>query len=151
LFDRAEDGRPCFDKREQVLCIDLPISKCLLFQANYQLADGTDLVHTMNECPRYHYLGYVVPKGSPFLPQLNNLIRRYAEAGLINKWYQDTVRAITNRHNYHAKPNKQNETRPFKLLELQIAFFIYIVGVFLCLTVFVAEILLSRYNRSVRT
>jgi hypothetical protein len=98
----------------------------------------------MSQCPRHYFLGYIVPKGSPFLPQLNNLIRRYAEAGLINQWYQDTVRGLTNSHNYKVKNNKRNETRPFQLLELQIAFFILLVGLFVSFTVFFGEVLLAR-------
>lgn len=65
------------------------------FQTKYSNRDGTPLVHIMKNCLRFYYISYIVRKNYPFSQDFNQVFGRFQEAGLIDKWYQNMLQAMS--------------------------------------------------------
>jgi uncharacterized membrane protein len=108
-------------------------------ESRYVAQDGSQLIHTVEECPAYYHLAYIVPRGSPYLPLINNFILRMNEAGLTFKWHSDgmDVNSLLSyrKQNY----GRQEALRVFSLTDLQLAFYISVSGLILSILVFVLE------------
>lgn len=44
-------------------------------------ADGKPKLHVIKECPRHHFLTYIVYRDWPFLSRFNRVLSRFAEGG----------------------------------------------------------------------
>jgi hypothetical protein len=126
----------------------------------YRANDGSLLLHVVRECPRNYLLGYVVPRGSPYLPYFNQGIARLVEAGIVQHWKKITPPS-TERHDEFdttnlieiAEVNNENP-KVFSLKDLQLAFYILVVGLSVSIVIFLLEImsmkkgkpLMSRFN-----
>lgn len=51
------------------------------FQTQYEMSDGSVLLHVIKDCPRSYYMSYIVKKGWPLLPTFGNRIRSLFEGG----------------------------------------------------------------------
>lgn len=58
---------------------------------------GRHLFHVMRECPIQMYMGYQMPRGSPFLDIINRFAFRRVESGLAQKWRADGLNYVCNR------------------------------------------------------
>lgn len=117
----------------------------LYTESIYIAQDGTQLIHTVEECPAYYHLAYIVPMGSPYLPLINDVILRMNEAGLTLKWHSDGIDARTLLGSCHnQKCARKEATRVFSLTDLQLAFYILATGLILSIAVFVLEV--TRYK-----
>lgn len=117
----------------------------LYTESIYIAQDGTQLIHTVEECPAYYHLAYIVPMGSPYLPLINNVILRMNEAGLTFKWHSDGIDARSLLGSCHNQKCVRKEApRVFSLTDLQLAFYILATGLILSTAVFVLEV--TRYQ-----
>jgi len=117
----------------------------LYTESTYVAQDGTQLIHTVEECPAYYHLAYIVPMGSPYLPLINNVILRMNEAGLTFKWLSDGINArylLSSSHNQRC--DRKEAPRVFSLTDLQLAFYILATGLILSTAVFMLEV--TRYQ-----
>jgi hypothetical protein len=116
----------------------------LYTESIYVAQDGTQLIHTVEECPAYYHLAYIVPMGSPYLPLINNVILRMNEAGLTFKWHSDGIDAQSFSGSCRQKKCARKEAlRVFALTDLQLAFYMFATGLILSITVFVLEVIIG--------
>lgn len=66
--------------------------------------------------------------------------------GLLSKWYSEVEHAII-LHQRTLRRDNTKSLRVFTLIDVQTAFYILIIGLFLCLIVFAFEIFLSYGHR----
>jgi hypothetical protein len=91
-------------------------------------SDGTFLLHIVEEYPRTYSLAYIVPKGSPFLLRINNIIAQFVESGIIDKWNEDTRFNITS--SQRREYSSHDSLKVFSLEDLQFPFLILVCGLF---------------------
>jgi hypothetical protein len=116
----------------------------LYTESIYVAQDGTQLIHTIEECPAYYHLAYIVPMGSPYLPLINNVILRMNEAGLTFKWHSEGIDARSLSGSCRNKKCTRTEAlRVFSLTDLQLAFYILATGLILSIAVFVLEVVIG--------
>jgi hypothetical protein len=124
------------------------------------------LLHVVRECPRHYLLGYLLPRGSPYLSYINDGIARLVEAGIIEHWKDISPNAvirdifspnadIRDRFNVShlremATMNKDN-SKAFSLRDLQLAFYILAAGVSGSLKIFCFEMHFRRKRKDTRT
>ncbi|KAH0815784.1 hypothetical protein GEV33_007007 [Tenebrio molitor] len=89
--------------------------------------DGLPLLHIVDECLATFLLGTVMPKDSAFLTVFNNVITQVTEAGLTVKWNNDIVASLTVEKMISLNRNRPT-TKPFKLYDVQTAFYVVILG-----------------------
>jgi hypothetical protein len=102
---------------------------------------GNGMLHIVEEAPRVYFMSYMVPKGSPYLPRLHVLFGRIIQAGLVDKWDDDT--------NYEMKLEVELDyselevaQRSLKISDVAVNFIILTVGLVVCVIVFLAELCL---------
>lgn len=132
--------------RDVALLADLELldfSKATMYVDGY----GEPLFHTASEIVHVELIGYIVPRGSPYIPRWNSIIRQALEAGLPSKWRKD----------YYLKtvsifePSK-NSLVVLSLSILQTAFYILGAGMILGIVTFYSEFMFVKmfYKREMR-
>jgi hypothetical protein len=123
----------------------------------YQTSDGSPLLHVVRECPRHYLLGYLVPRGSPYLSYINDGIARLVEAGIMEHWKENIPpnAGIHDRFNVShlremAAMNKDN-SKAFSLKDLQLAFYVLAVGLSGSLKIFCFEMHFRGGGKHART
>jgi hypothetical protein len=117
-----------------------------LGQALWYLNKYPDKLHIVNECPREYFVSYMIPKGSPYATRIHNLLGKMSEAGLLKKWDLDT------RYNLKLEALREGtatiegtgKVKVFTLVDFQLSFFVWGLGVTLCVVVFLLENLFGR-------
>jgi hypothetical protein len=105
----------------------------------YRASDGSLLLHVVTECPRHYLLGYLMPRGSPYLPYINKGIVRLVETGIVEHWKRMKPSIAEMLEIFDApnltQTNGMNNENPkvFSLKDLQLAFYTLAVG--LCISV----------------
>lgn len=91
---------------------------------------NTRLLHCVQECPIIYFSSYMVPKGSPYLKDINTIVGRLFESGLIRKWYYDAIYEIflPIRLEYAGSGTEYSKQKEFSLRDLVIAFVVLIFG-----------------------
>jgi hypothetical protein len=91
---------------------------------------NTRLLHCVQECPIIYFSSYMVPKGSPYLRDINTIVGRLFESGLIPKWYYDAIYEIflPIRLKYAGSDTEDSKQKEFSLRDLLIAFVVLIFG-----------------------
>jgi hypothetical protein len=123
--------------------------------SKYQASDGSPLLHVVRECPRHYLLGYLVPRGSPYLPDINDGIARLVEAGIVEHWKENmpSNTGIHDRFNVsHLREMaiyKEN-SKAFSLKNLQLAFYILAVGLSGSLKIFCFEMIFKKKPRELQ-
>lgn len=117
----------------------------LLISTTYKKNDGYPMLHLMKKCVSSSYLGYIVPKGCPYLNRLSRTINGFAESGLIEKWYEDVMEALM-MESLRNSSCSDEELKPFDLEDVQAAFYILILGQFCATITLVFEIYFGRNN-----
>ncbi|RZC35198.1 hypothetical protein BDFB_012556 [Asbolus verrucosus] len=115
----------------------------LLVKTEYMGTDGIPLVHIVNECITSYFIVSIVPKGSPFLIVFNRVITKLFEGGLTSKWYNDVAHGLISEK--RLKSDKDNEFDSFSLYDIQVAFYVVILGHICSILVFFCEIIFKRY------
>ena len=113
-------------------------------ETTYVAEDGSQLIHTVQECPATYQLAFTVPSGSPYLPTFNKFILRMNEAGLTFKWHKDGI----NIHSILRKRKlaEKDAPRVFSIHDLQLSFFIYVGGMVLSILVYIIEKVYKSYT-----
>jgi hypothetical protein len=111
-----------------------------LMKTRYVDNDGFPLLHIVDECLATFLLGTVMPKDSAFLTVFNNVITQVTEAGLTVKWNNDIVDGLTVEKMISLNRNRTT-TKPFKLYDVQTAFYVVILGHSLSILLFLFEYL----------
>ncbi|XP_017869584.1 PREDICTED: uncharacterized protein LOC108618188 [Drosophila arizonae] len=92
------------------------------------------------ECPKYYTISYVLPRDAPWEEAINAQLLRMLNAGLIPKWIQDQKFRVT--VTTRKALNEQAEATEVRVLtigDLQLAFYVVIVGTLLASVAFLAE------------
>ncbi|KAJ9577807.1 hypothetical protein L9F63_005626 [Diploptera punctata] len=97
-------------------------------QNMYRDSDGSPLLHLMENCPRSYLLGYLLPKGSPFANQINQCISSLVESGIVDKWKNLRVKIQEEKSNRIDRHAIKNELKVLSFVDLQIVFYILLVG-----------------------
>jgi hypothetical protein len=111
----------------------------------YASPSGAVQMHMVEECPSYYYLAYMLPKHSPYLHEFNSFFRKVLEPGLTLKWYWDSI-DIKTRLSYGKSHHQPKTLKLFSLSDLQLAFYIFVIGLLLSSLAFVAEVALGTAN-----
>jgi hypothetical protein len=104
------------------------LSNTINYLHTFRNSDGTLQLHIVEECPRTYSLAYIIPKGSPFLFRINNIIAQLVESGIIDKWNKDTRFNMTAFKKCTYSSNDSNKV--FSLEDLQMPFLILVCGLF---------------------
>ncbi|XP_064215943.1 uncharacterized protein LOC135267925 [Tribolium castaneum] len=110
-----------------------------LFKSVYVSSDGTSLIHLVQECPISYHLGFIVTEGSPYLPRVNQLVRRMFECGLTQKWYSDMSQKIIIKMRFGQKVKENRKVKAFSLYDMQLVFLTLVLGLMCSIVVFVGE------------
>jgi hypothetical protein len=101
--------------------------------------------HMVKECLVSYHLAYLLPKGSPYLPPINLLIRKILEAGLVIKWVKDGLSTSSSSSN-----NNEDNAKPFTIRDMLPAFLIFLAGILLSSLVFIYEMLKFKISQSMK-
>ncbi|KAF7283854.1 hypothetical protein GWI33_022888 [Rhynchophorus ferrugineus] len=118
----------------------------LKIHTDFTSADGTPQLHIVPECPSSFYMGYILPRGSPYLPTVNVVLQRFLEGGLILKWYSDFQCGFVIQARIRRERRSRKKFVPFNLEDMQSAFFILVIGYVLSLCVFITELFWQKNN-----
>lgn len=102
--------------------------------------NAENIIHICEECPRSYYFTYIVPKGSPYLHVFNIVITLLREAGLVMKWKNDVVDALEIHERIKRIYPTRERNKQFSLSNLQIPFYILLIGQILALVVLLTEV-----------
>ena len=119
-------------------------------QDRYRDNDGSYFLHLMKSCPRSYLLGYLLPKGSPYIDHINRCISMLVETGIVNTWKNNG--SINNeqseRRDRHAR--KYEELRVLSLADLQLSFYTLFVGWTSGVVSFLSELMWRKIYCSLR-
>lgn len=116
-----------------------------LYQKQYLSTKGDLMLHYVKQCPRKYHLTYILPKNSIFRSKINHFISRMVQSGLPQKWLQDMKFNETHSHRHYLIQKTINETEYYEysltLEDLQVAFFILIIGYTIGIGILIIEML----------
>ncbi|KAJ9586649.1 hypothetical protein L9F63_019751 [Diploptera punctata] len=135
IFNGTNLMKHAYDLRDAAIIVRKTSS--LYIEAFYVAKDGSQLLHTVKECPASYQLAYIVPSGSPYLFMINTFILKMNEAGLTYKWHEDAM-------HIHSllmakKFVNQEALRAFSLTDLQLSFYIYMCGTIISILTYILE------------
>lgn len=103
----------------------------------YRTTQGKPMLHVVQECPMTYMLGYIVPKGSPFLKEINDFLLKVLEIGLIAKWWRSEAKP--SKCQSESKDKQSDVFRVFTFKDFQVYFAILAIGLMSGLMVFTIE------------
>lgn len=106
--------------------------------------DAENAIHICEECPRSYYFTYIVPKGSPYLHVFNIVITLLRESGLVTKWKNDVIDGLIIHERIKRTYPTTERNKQFSMSNLQIPFYILVIGHILALIVFITEIVVHK-------
>jgi hypothetical protein len=102
---------------------------------------GNGMLHIIDEAPRAYFMSYMVPKGSPYLERLRVLFGRITQAGLVDKWDEDTKYEIKIESDKQVDASDvETAQKSLKLSDVAGNFIILAVGLVACIAVFLVEL-----------
>ncbi|XP_062140636.1 uncharacterized protein LOC133848909 isoform X2 [Drosophila sulfurigaster albostrigata] len=117
----------------------------IMESANYLL---TQRIWIVPECPKYYTISYVLPRDAPWEEAVNTQLLRLLNAGLIHKWILDQKYRVTMRMRTILNQAEDNAS-PIRVLtigDLQLAFYVVIVGTLLASLGFIGEHVWLRHS-----
>jgi hypothetical protein len=130
-------------RARKICAVDRKADISITIKTKFQTPEGQLLMHVVDECPRAYHLAYIMHKDSHLLPQFDMALLKFAQAGLINKWYEDIEYAIITHHIYRDLVYEDG-FKVFSVTDVQISFFILIIGHIVSSIVFVIELIVDR-------
>lgn len=113
----------------------------------YYDEDGNKVLHMVKQCPATFPISYVTRLYSPYLGRVNELLLRFLETGLIDKWYTDML-VESERTNEMAVFKKDFSLRDkhvsLSLSHCYLIFLFYLMGIFLAGLVLLCEIYIGK-------
>lgn len=79
----------------------------------------------MRNCLRFFYISYIVRKNYPFSEDFNRIFGRFQEAGLIDKWYQNMMQAMSH---YKGDVKEFSFPEPCTVNGLSFSFYMLLLG-----------------------
>lgn len=131
--------------RRDIVAVERRQDAFFLIQTKFVSDQGVPMLHVVPECPSSYFLAYAVQKNSPFLPRFNDLLTRFLESGLINKWYRDTLYGFIMRKKIHTKVLEQIQ-KAFNFEDVQTAFYLLALGIIFAFVIFVFEVIFAGIN-----
>jgi hypothetical protein len=118
-------------------------------EALWFLSKYPDKLYIVNECPREYFVSYMIPKRSPYATRIHNLLGKMSEAGLVKKWDQNASYSLQLEALRESTANLQDtrNIKVFTLVDFELSFFVWGIGVTLCVVVFLLEISFGRIIR----
>lgn len=114
---------------------------------SYFDSEGNDLIHMIKECPRSYNLAFPMPVNWYLAPRFGEVMLRIAQAGLFTNWYNQMAYEV-------ARTKKQSSItdgfKIFSLKDMQIAFYILVIGVSFSVFVFFVEIFIVKCKNKER-
>ncbi|KAJ3647490.1 hypothetical protein Zmor_019367 [Zophobas morio] len=130
-----------------VVAIDRQFEVEVALRTNFTGRSGVPLLHIVDESIATYLQACIIPQGSPFLPIFNEIIVRMFEGGFILKWDNDVVDSLMiERIN---ETSVEEEFKPFRLEDVQVAFYVVSVGYVCSMAAFLGEILKSKFGEVV--
>ncbi|GFG31020.1 hypothetical protein Cfor_05045 [Coptotermes formosanus] len=113
---------------------------------------NTHLLHCVQECPMIYFSSYMVPRGSSYLKDINTIVGRLFEGGLIRKWYYDAIyeTCLPIRLRSANRGIGDFKQKRFSLNDLLIAFMVLIFGLGLGALVLLMEFFLCKCQHLAR-
>lgn len=106
-------------------------------------SDGTLLYHISKDHLGSVYCSFAVPKFSPYLPRINNIILRMLEAGFKQALTEYEGPELTRLKKYNGQDNI-----PLSLRHLEVIFILLIIGLFNSFLVFIMEMLCVNHKEN---
>ncbi|KAJ4446165.1 hypothetical protein ANN_12858 [Periplaneta americana] len=118
-------------------------------EAVWYLGKYPNKLHVVRDYPREYFVSYMIPKGSPYATRIHNLLGKMCQAGLVTKWDKDTSYNLQLKALSEGRSNYLNhkEVKVFKLVDFQLSFFVYGVGITASTVVLLVENLVGRNIR----
>ncbi|KAJ8871972.1 hypothetical protein PR048_028312 [Dryococelus australis] len=109
---------------------------------------GEEKLNIVDECPRTYGVSYIVPRRSPYKDEFYRIISRLSESGHVTKWTEDYIHKTTTAKRIRESLEGVHEerTKVFNLADLQVAFYMLILGLPLSAIVFIFEVGRSKYR-----
>lgn len=98
------------------------------------------------ECPLKYYLTYAVALDFPFLDELNDLLTRFTEAGLYDKWGMDT-RLFLEEHYKPLIAHSPKGLKAYSMNDLWFAFILLFVGYTMSMIVLIFEFIFQKIKK----
>ncbi|BFF92917.1 uncharacterized protein DMAD_10867 [Drosophila madeirensis] len=107
----------------------------------------TKKVHKIPECPKSYHIGYVLPRPSPYLEQLNHVVLRLVAGGLMQLWTGESKErakwSIQRFPDYLAQLDV-GRWKVLTLSDVQLAFYALTIGCLLAACVCLLEMYLGK-------
>ncbi|CAG9767771.1 unnamed protein product [Ceutorhynchus assimilis] len=117
----------------------------LKIYTQYTDENGTPLLHIIPEYPRKYFMAYIVPSGSPYLININCILKHFNEAGLDLKWSGDFTRGIVaEASRKKINSSKQAGYEALNVEDMRSACYILFPGYLISILVFVFEVICER-------
>jgi hypothetical protein len=107
-----------------------------------------NILYLVDVCPRTYNLAYVVPYHSIYLEQINNILLRIQNGGLIKKWISDLVYANKLKILINDDALYSENFKVLTIVDLQFPFILLHLGIAIGFLVLLVEI--SRYKTQMR-
>lgn len=111
-----------------------------------QLSREENLVHLIPECARSYQLAYLLSRHSVFLESVNAIILDITRYGFINKWIEETNFKVK-LENMRENPPVSLRARVLTINDLQLPFYILLIGIFISLATIFIEKVVKHYSR----
>lgn len=95
----------------------------------------------MKECPRSYYITYIIRKRWPFSTDINVVLIRFSESGLIKKWYIDFNDAMIHHRRNLAEINDLPVA--FSLKNVIFSFYLLGFGMLFGIFILIGELLID--------
>lgn len=115
----------------------------LLVKEQFLTKDGTPRLHIVKECLNSYLLSYIIQKHSPYRYYFNHVLVRLSEAGFMQKWNDDVLKALEIEKWNVSRKRSEFNWRKLNNKDLQIAYMVLVIGYFLCFICFLREILIT--------
>ncbi|SPP80262.1 Hypothetical predicted protein [Drosophila guanche] len=119
--------------------------------ASLQMSDiryvMTKKVHKIPECPKSYHIGYVLPRPSPYLEQLNHVVLRLVAGGLMQLWtgeMKERAKWSIQRFPDYLAQLDVGRWKVLTLSDVQLAFYALTIGCLLAACVCLLEMYLGK-------
>ncbi|XP_046417485.1 uncharacterized protein LOC124178294 [Neodiprion fabricii] len=103
--------------------------------------NGTELTYAIQSSMLDTFsMAYIVPRGSSFLKKFNTYINRILEAGLVKKWFEDSMSNYTWKVKYMTLKSSSDIPRAFVLSDLKLSWYILTAGLTISCITFLFEL-----------
>lgn len=106
------------------------------------LHNGRSIFHVMEDCPVPCSIVYGLRYGSPYLKRINYILDHLNQGGILNQWSTTEEFSLQRKISTNDK-----EKKPLDMTTLQEVFYVWLIGLFGCVIVFVLELASYHYRR----